>query len=86
MRKNDLTEIKQLEFKALVAKILTAKKELSDLVLDRNMNKLKDVKVISKRRKDIAKMQTIANQKRVLESLVTSNEEKAKSSKKKGDN
>ncbi len=90
MKKNDLTEIRQLEVKALMAKVMLAKNAVADFVLDKNMHKLKDLKVISKTRKEIAKMLTIANQKKMLESLVTSdkaqvtsNEEKSKNAKSK---
>ncbi len=57
MKKKDLGDIKVL------------KKELADLVLEKNMKKLKDLKACFKKRKEIAKVLTIMGQKKTLEQL-----------------
>ncbi len=69
MKRQDFTEIKQLEVKAILAKVLAAKTELTDLVVDKSQSKLKDVKILAKRKKDIAQMLTIIRQKQLLEEL-----------------
>lgn len=66
MKKNDFKEIKTLSLKVLSEKIKQAKKDVADLILDKNTKKLKDVKVIFKKRKEIAKMMTILNQKQLV--------------------
>lgn len=69
MKKNDFKEIKTLSLKVLSEKIKQAKKDVADLILDKNTKKLKDVKVIFKKRKEIAKMMTILNQKQLVEEI-----------------
>lgn len=69
MKRNDFQEIKGLSVKAIIEKIKTTKKELADLVLDKNMSKLKDLKSLSKKRKNIAQMMTVVRQKQLLEQL-----------------
>lgn len=69
MKKNDLTEIKTFDMKTLIEKAKSINKEIADLIMDKNMSKLKDLKVISKKRKDLAQVMTVLNQKRLLESL-----------------
>ncbi|MDO8499035.1 MAG: 50S ribosomal protein L29 [bacterium] len=64
-----LNEIKTLDIKALVLKSKTLKGEIADLVLDKNMNKLKDLKSIDKKRKDLARTLTVLEQKRLIEQL-----------------
>lgn len=69
MKKNNLSEIKLLEVKEILARVNSLRKELADLEIDKNMKKMKDVKIISKKRKDVAQMLTIAGQKRLLKEL-----------------
>lgn len=69
MKRNDLTEIKQLNTEVLKKKVIDAKKELNDLIMDKNISKLKDLKAISKKKKDIAQISTIVRQKELLEKL-----------------
>lgn len=64
-----LNEIKTLDIKALVLKAKTLRGEIADLVLDKNINKLKDLKSIDKKRKELARTLTVLEQKRLLESL-----------------
>lgn len=69
MKKNELKEIRALETDGIKAKVSKAKEELISLVMDKNMKKLKDVKAVFKKRKDIAQMLTILRQKQLLEKL-----------------
>lgn len=69
MKKSNLQEIKVLEEVALIGRIKKARTELADLVMEKNMKKLKDVKAVFKKRKEIAQMLTIARQKKLLKEL-----------------
>lgn len=69
MKRTQLKEIKDLALKELILKINTAKLEIADLSLDKNTNKLKDIKSVSKKRKDIAQMLTIVRQKQLINQL-----------------
>lgn len=69
MKRNDFIEIKNLDPKALIEKVRVLREELADLRLDKGINKLTDVKIIVKKRKDLAKVLTVLNQKRLLEKL-----------------
>lgn len=69
MKKNDLVDIKGLDIKGLISKAKSLKIEIAELILDKNMNKLKDLKSISKKKKDLAQILTVARQKEILESL-----------------
>lgn len=69
MKKSNLAEIKILEGVTLFAKIKKAKAELADLVLEKNMKKLKALKAVFKKRKEIALMLTIFRQKELLKKL-----------------
>lgn len=69
MKKDDFAQIKGLDQKAILEKTREIRLEINDLVLDKNMNKLKDVKLIYKKRKDLARMLTVLNQKKIIEQL-----------------
>lgn len=69
MKKNDLVQIKGLDLKELRPKAKSFRTEIADLVLDKNMKKLKDLKKISKRRKDLAQVLTVIRQKELLQEL-----------------
>lgn len=66
MKKNELIQIKGLDVKELRAKAISIRKEIADLVVDKNMKKLKDLKMISKKRKDLAQVLTILEVKKEL--------------------
>lgn len=83
MKKNELVIIKGLTLKELKVKVKTLKKEIADLTLDKNMKKPKDLKSISKKRKELAQVLTIVRQKELLVEL-ESRVEKEKSASKKG--
>lgn len=70
MKLKDLkNEIKVLDIAALVNRAKALKIELNDLVLDKNINKLKNLKTISKKRKEMARVLTAFNQKLMIEAL-----------------
>lgn len=74
MKKNDLQEIKKLDEKALIAKAVLLKQEVSSLVLDKNTNVLKDARKIFKVRKDLAQILTVLRQKQLITELRSSEE------------
>jgi ribosomal protein L29 len=68
MKRNNLNEIKELDIKALFEKAKALKLEINEGVMDKNMDKHKDLKTVSKKRKDLAQILTIHRQKQqVLE-------------------
>ncbi len=69
MKKNEFVQIKQLDLKELRLKVKAIKTEIANLVLDKNRNKLKDLKTIFKKRKDLAQILTIMRQKTLLGEL-----------------
>ncbi len=69
MKRNDLNEAKRLDQKALQEKVKALRAEMSGLVLDKHMNKLKDLKIISRKKKEVAQFLTILKQKELMESL-----------------
>ncbi len=69
MKRKDFTEIKLLDKKALIAKVQGLRAEIGDLVMDKQMNKLKDLKLKLKKRKDLAQILTVLRQKDLVEAL-----------------
>lgn len=69
MKKNDFVQIKGLDIKELLLKAKGLKLEVADLLIDKNMNKMKDLRMISKKRKDIAQILTVLRQKELLNKL-----------------
>lgn len=69
MKKNELAIVKGLDLKELKDKIKTLKKEIAELTMDKNMKKVKDLKSISKKRKDLSQVLTVLNQKQTLVKL-----------------
>lgn len=69
MKKQQFTQIKGLDVKELIEKVKTFRKEIADLVLDKNMKKLKDLKAVGKKKKDLAQALTVLRQKQLLAEL-----------------
>ena len=69
MKRQQLIQIKGLSLKELKEKAKALKSEIADLVMDKNMKKLKDLKIIRKKRKDLAQVLTVARQKEMLQQL-----------------
>lgn len=72
----DITTIKNMDTKSVQATAKQLRGEISDLMVDKNLNKLKDLKSIDKKRKDLARVLTILNQKQVLAKLEAGKEAK----------
>ncbi|MBI2314853.1 50S ribosomal protein L29 [Candidatus Daviesbacteria bacterium] len=66
MKKNEFIQIKGLDLKELKTKVSSLRDEIANLVLDKNMKKLKDKKSIFKKKKDLAQVLTIVRQKGLL--------------------
>lgn len=62
-------EIKVLDVAALISRAKVLKVEIADLVLDLNINKLKDKKAISKKKKELARVLTVLTQKEMIGKL-----------------
>lgn len=69
MKRNELAEIKKIEITALRAKITKAQKEIADLILNKKINKIKNLKIIKSKRKEIAQMLTILKQRELVQQL-----------------
>lgn len=69
MKKNDLVQVKALNLKELSSKAKAIKDEIANLVLDKNIKKLKDLKTILKKRKDLAQILTVIKEKELLAEL-----------------
>lgn len=69
MKKNNLAEIKKMDIKALAEKAKQIAKEIVSLHIDKNMNKIANLKVVNQKRKDLAQTLTVINQKKLLERM-----------------
>ena len=69
MKKNEFAQIKNLDVKELKDKAKSLKGEIGKLTMEKNMKKFKDLKMISKKRKDLAQILTVVRQKQLLEEL-----------------
>ena len=78
MKTQEFKQVKTLGVDELKVKLVKAQEDLAQLVLDKNMKKLKDLKSLSKKKKEIAQFLTIIKQQELikdLESRVESPEE-----------
>lgn len=69
MKKNDFIEIKKMDVKALSGKVSKIKEEITNLVIDKNMNKMTNLKSIKSKRNELAKILTVLQQKQLMEKL-----------------
>lgn len=69
MKKTELNSLKGLSLKELADKAKLARAEIAEAVFDKNMKKLKDLKSIFKKRKDLSRILTILQQKQLLAEL-----------------
>jgi ribosomal protein L29 len=69
MKKNDFNEVKNLDIKALTARVKTLRAEIADIVMDKHMNTLKNSKQIRHKRKDLSQLLTVVRQKEMIETL-----------------
>lgn len=76
MKKQDFIQIKGLDLKELKVKAKSLRGEIANLVLDKNMKKLKDLKMVSKKKKELAQILTVIGQKELLTELESKQEVK----------
>ena len=69
MKRQEFIQIKGLDVKELKLKVTALSKEISDLTLDKNMKKIKDLKIVSKKKKELAQVLTVIRQKELLGQL-----------------
>lgn len=69
MKRSDFNELKNLSVSELSKKAALLYKEFSDLVIEKNTRKVKDVKTASKKRKEVAQILTLVRQKTILTDL-----------------
>ncbi len=69
MKKKEFIQIKGLDLKELKVRLKALKGELANLVMEKNMKKLKDLKMISKKKKEIAQILTLIKQKQLIAEL-----------------
>ena len=85
MKKQDFVQIKGLDLKELKVRAGTLREEIVNLILDKNMKKLKDLKKVSKKKKELAQVLTVKNQKELLTQLESRVENLESSGEKKGE-
>jgi ribosomal protein L29 len=69
MKKNEFIEIKKMDIKALKGKAKAIKKEIADFIIDKNMNKMPNLKSIKNKRNELSKTLTVLRQKELMEEL-----------------
>lgn len=69
MKRKEFVKVKELTLKELKGKLKSLQNEIANLQLDKNMKKLKDLKMVSKKRKELAQLLTVAGQKEMLREL-----------------
>ena len=74
MKRKDFTEIKLLTVKEIRKKVDSLRVDFEEAVWNKNMRKNKDLKAVSKIKKDIAQMLTILKQKELLSELSSAKE------------
>lgn len=75
MKKNELSEIKKMDIAVLSEKAKKAKSEIAGLLIDKNMNKMTNLRLLKNKRKDLAQMLTVKTQKQLLKELEKENGE-----------
>ncbi len=72
MKNTEINEVKNLDVKTIISKVADLRKKLAKLQLGKDE---KDVKAVSRKRKDLARFLTILQQKKLLEELKKQTEE-----------
>jgi len=67
MKRKDVEKLHQLSVQELREKLVQTRKELIDLRMSGGREKTKDVKIIGKKRDDLARIMTILKEKEFLE-------------------
>ena len=66
MKRQEFVQVKGLDLKELGVKAKALRAEIANLTLDKNMKKLKDLKITSKKKKELAQVLTVLRQKEEL--------------------
>lgn len=74
MKKNEFVQIKGLDLKELAVKAKSIRDEMANLEMDKNMKKLKNLKIILKKKKELAQILTVLRQKELLSLLESAKE------------
>lgn len=69
MKKSDLAEIKKTDKKSLEGQANKVRREIVDLVLDKSMGKMTNLRAIKNKKRDLAQIMTVLTQKQSLEVL-----------------
>lgn len=69
MKKDQFNNLKGMDQIGLTKQVRELKAEIADLVIDKNTKRLKDLKQISKKKKEVAQIMTVIKQKQLLEQL-----------------
>lgn len=69
MKKDKFNNLKGMDQISLTKQVRELKAEIADLVIDKNTKRLKDLKQISKKKKEVAQIMTVIRQKQLLEQL-----------------
>lgn len=67
MKKQQLNDLKNKSIKDLKAQVKNMKKEIANLTLDLKLGKLKNLRAISTKKRDIAQTLTLVSQKLIVE-------------------
>ncbi len=69
MKKKDFEKLRKLGLKELKEELIKTRKDLVDLKMAGNREKTKDVRLIGKKRDEIARMMTILKEKQLMEEV-----------------
>ncbi len=69
MKKTELSEVKKAEIDTILGKATALRKEITGLILDKNVSKLSDLREVKKKRRDLAQVLTVLRQKQLLKDL-----------------
>ncbi len=72
----DINTIKAMDIKSIMASANQMRSEIADLMVEKNLKKLKDLKSIDKKRKNLARTLTVLNMKKAIQKLEEKEEKK----------
>lgn len=76
MRKTDLAEIKKMDVGTLTERAKKEKAEIGKLLMEKNTNKMTNLKTLINKRKDLAQVLTVKSQKQLIAELEEENGKK----------
>ena len=69
MKKSELAEIKKMDIAALSERAKKAKSEIAGLLIEKNIGKMTNLRLLKNKRKDLAQVLTVKTQKQLLQEL-----------------